>query len=110
MASHGYEGQSVLTDSSEFGLPARRRRLYVFLVRVQGNPLLSFQDRSVDSIFTTFGGLLSGCVRSGPCASVVLLPDHHEAVKAELWYRQARREELSQSEKMLGPAIGQINI
>lgn len=66
MAAHGYEGQSVLTDSSEFGLPARRRRLYIFLVRVQGNPLLSFQDRSVDSIFTTFGGLLAGCVRHDP--------------------------------------------
>ena len=56
MAAHGYEGQSVLTGSSEFGLPARRRRLYVFLVRVQGNPLLSFQDRNVDSIFTTLVG------------------------------------------------------
>ena len=43
---------------SEFGLPARRRRLYVFLVRVEANPLLSFQDRSVDSIFSAFGGLL----------------------------------------------------
>jgi site-specific DNA-cytosine methylase len=48
MAAHGYEGQPVLTDSSEFGLPARRRRLYVFLVWVEANPLLSFQDRSVD--------------------------------------------------------------
>ena len=99
MAAHGYEGQSVLTDSSEFGLPARRRRLYVFLVRVQGNPLLSFQDRNVDSIFTTFGGLLSGCLRHGPCASDILLEDHHPAVLEELQLRTWRREEQNRSEK-----------
>lgn len=99
MAAHGYEGQSVLTDGSEFVLPARRRRLYVFLVRVQGNPLLSFQDRNVDSIFTTFGGLLSGCLRHGPCASDILLEDHHPAVLEELQLRTWRREEQNRSEK-----------
>ena len=99
MAAHGYEGQPVLTDSSEFGLPARRRRLYVFLVRVEANPLLSFQDRSVDSIFSAFGGLLSGCVRQGPCASEVLLADDDPAVLADLTHRMQRREELSQHEK-----------
>lgn len=99
MAAHGYEGQPVLTDSSEFGLPARRRRLYVFLVRVEANPLLSFQDRSVDSIFSAFGGLLSGCVRQGPCASEALLADDDPAVLADLTHRMQRREELSQHEK-----------
>ena len=99
MAAHGYEGQPVLTDSSEFGLPARRRRLYVFLVRVEADPLLSFQDRSVDSIFSAFGGLLSGCVRQGPCASEVLLADDDPAVLADLTHRMQRREELSQHEK-----------
>ena len=98
LAAHGYEGQSVLTDSSEFGLPARRRRLYIFLVRVDGNPLLCFQDRSVDSIFTTFGGLLGGCTRTGPCASSILLTDEDGAVLAELRFRQKRRAELSQNQ------------
>ena len=98
LAAHGYEGQSVLTDSSEFGLPARRRRLYIFLVRVDGNPLLCFQDRSVDSIFTTFGGLLGGCTRTGPCASSILLTNEDAAVLAELRFRQKRRAELSQNQ------------
>ena len=98
MAAHGYEGQSVLTDSSEFGLPARRRRLYIFLVRVDGDPLLSFQDRSVDAIFTTFGGLLGGCTRSGPCATSVLLADEDPAVLAELRFRQKRRADLAQNQ------------
>lgn len=98
LAAHGYEGQSVLTDSSEFGLPARRRRLYIFLVRVDGNPLLCFQDRSVDSIFTTFGGLLGGCTRTGPCASSILLTDEDAAVLAELRFGQKRRAELSQNQ------------
>ena len=79
-------------------LPARRRRLYIFLVRVDGNPLLCFQDRSVDSIFTTFGGLLGGCTRTGPCASSILLTDEDAAVLAELRFRQKRRAELSQNQ------------
>ena len=99
MSAHGYQGQSVVTDSSEFGLPARRRRLYIFLVRVDGNPLLSFQDRNPQSIFATFCGLLSGCVRPGPCASEILLPDHDEAVRKELTLRQQRRAEQNQVDK-----------
>lgn len=99
MAAHGYEGQPVLTDSCEFGLPARRRRLYVFLVRVEANPLLSFQDRSVDAIFSTFGALLSGCGRQGPCASQVLLADDHEAVRSDLQLRAQKRAELSSNER-----------
>lgn len=66
MTAYGYEGQPVLTDSCECGLSARRRRLYVFLVRIEANPLLSFLDRSVDAIFSTFLALLAGCVRQGP--------------------------------------------
>ena len=97
MAAHGYEGQPVLTDSAEFGLSARRRRLYVFLVRVEANPLLSFQYRSVDCIFSTFSALLSGCLRSGPCASEILLGDNDPAVASELLVKQERREELAQA-------------
>ena len=99
MAAHGYEGQRVLTDSCEFGLPARRRRLYVFLVRVEANPLLSFLDRSVDAIFSTFGALLAGCVRQGPCASEILLKDDDPVVLSDLTLRKLRREELNQHDK-----------
>ena len=55
MAAHGYEGQPVLTDSSEctfFGVGGCK-------------PVLSFHERRVDSIFSTCGCLLSGCVRQG---------------------------------------------
>ena len=31
LLEHGYRGQKVMTDAREFGLPCRRRRLYVFL-------------------------------------------------------------------------------
>lgn len=30
LKEHGYEDQKVMTDAQEFGLPCRRRRLYVF--------------------------------------------------------------------------------
>lgn len=97
MASHGYEGQPVVADSSEWGLPARRRRLYVFLVRATANPLLSFADRSLACTFATFGGLLSGCMRRGPCASAVLLASSDPAVRAELRARQGRLAEQAQA-------------
>ena len=45
------------------------------------------------------GGLLSGCVRQGPCASEALLADDDPAVLADLTHRMQRREELSQHEK-----------
>ena len=31
MLEYGYQGQKVMTDAQEFGLPCRRRSLYVFL-------------------------------------------------------------------------------
>eukprot|EP00971_Amphidinium_carterae_P294223 5841971-Amphidinium_carterae.1 len=58
MASAGYEGQRVLTNATEFGLPARRKRVYIFFVRVTSNPILGFTDRPVDAIFTTMRALL----------------------------------------------------
>lgn len=85
MASRGYEGQPVTTDANQFGLPARRRRVYVMLVKVTGNPLLNLAANSLSSQLETFRRLLSLCVRSAPsCAKEVLLDDEDPAIKAEL--------------------------
>jgi site-specific DNA-cytosine methylase len=32
MKDLGYEGQKIMTDGQEFGLPCRRRRLYVMFI------------------------------------------------------------------------------
>ena len=33
MAEFGYEAQTFMTDAHEFGLPARRRRLYIAFIK-----------------------------------------------------------------------------
>ena len=83
VSSRGYESQSVMLDSAQFGLAARRRRVYILLVRVGGSPLLSFEGRPLGAVFQTFRGLLSGCLRKGPCASEILLPPTDQAVQDE---------------------------
>ena len=97
MASRGYEGQPVMTDACQFGLPARRRRIYVLLVRVTGNPLLDFAQRSLTEQLHMFRNLLGKCLRTAPCASSILLDAKDPAVTAELSQRQAKAAGNSQS-------------
>ena len=75
MQDLGYQGQKVMTDAQEFGLPCRRRRLYVFFVLVS-DPRLNQRSRDTVQVFETFRKLVSSCVRSAPCATKCLLnPD-----------------------------------
>jgi site-specific DNA-cytosine methylase len=89
MASRGYEGQALLTDASEFGLPARRRRYYVVFVKATSLSAVDFSSRSVDDTFATLRKLVSACVRQAPCASRLLLPDTAAPVQRELAQRLA---------------------
>ena len=62
--TRGYEGQAVMTDALEFGLPAHRRRLYVWLIRAHGNPLIDLDsERPLSRVFKTFRDLSSLCLR-----------------------------------------------
>ena len=75
MQDLGYQGQKVMTDAQEFGLPCRRRRLYVFFVLVS-DPRLNQRSRDTVQVFETFRKLVSSCLRSAPCATKCLLnPD-----------------------------------
>ena len=104
----GYEGQSLLVDSHAFGLPAHRRRLYFFLVRVAANPLLEFSDRPLHNLFHTFRTLLQACgLRAAPCATQVLLDNDAEAVKAELETREKRVAEQQTPKAKAGPQSSQ---
>ncbi|CAJ1455628.1 unnamed protein product [Effrenium voratum] len=91
LASRGYEGQTCMTDASQFGLPARRRRVYVLLVRATCNPLLDFSKRSLTRQLETFRRLVPSCLRTAPCATKVLLGHDDEAIQAELQAREAAR-------------------
>ena len=88
MSNRGYEWQSVMVDSHQFGLPCHRRRLYYFLIRATGNPLISLEDRSLKQVFATFRALLSGCLRGNMCATTALLEPDDPAVLMELQARQ----------------------
>ena len=72
MVELGYRGQPLRTDASSFGLPARRRRLYVLFVR-QVNPKLQTQGRSLTESFDMFNNMVASCLRSPPCAKDLLL-------------------------------------
>ena len=90
-ASRGYECQVVMTDAAEFGLPCRRRRIYVLLVKTSNNALLDFAGRPLAGMFATFGALLNGCLRSPPCARLLWLPSEDPAVRQELHLREEKR-------------------
>lgn len=89
MSGRGYEGQKFVVDSKDFGLPARRRRVYVVFVRVVGCQIFDFSLRSPVDVFVTMAKLVRVCHRSPPSFVDCLLPDDAQAVPAELARRLA---------------------
>ena len=88
-ASRGYEVQTVLANSSEFGLPQDRQRYWIVAVLVVASPSLDFDSRSIDDIFRTLRALITTCRREAPCASEVIYPHAHARLKQELAKLQA---------------------
>ena len=96
----GYEGQPVMTDALEFGLPAHRRRLYVWLVRAHGNPLINLDsERPLSRVFETFRDLSALCLRDAPCVKDVLYKGFSKAVAIDLATRREKREKQAEKEK-----------
>lgn len=90
MKALGYKGQPLRTDAAAFGLPARRRRLYVLFVR-QVNPKFNTQTRSLTKSFDMFGSLVASCLRSPPCAKELLLDSTSTEVNEFLEERKRHR-------------------
>ena len=90
MAQLGYKGQPVRTDAAAFGLPARRRRLYILFVR-KVNPKVHTEARSLTKSFDMFNHMVASCVRSPPCATRVLLNSASGEVFAFLDERRESR-------------------
>ena len=80
----GYESIVADCNSSMFGLPQQRRRLYVVALNVRDPRTITFKDRSIEDVFQTFRGFLQVCQRSPACASTFLLPEGHPAIATEL--------------------------
>ena len=72
MKSLGYKAQPLRTDAAAFGLPARRRRLYILFVR-EVNAKVQTQARSLTKSFEMFNNMVASCLRSPPCARELLL-------------------------------------
>ena len=53
MRQPGYEAQSMLTEALQFGLPARRRRVYICFVK-QRNCKFDFHDRPLADAMPLF--------------------------------------------------------
>ena len=70
MKELGYEGQKVMTDAQQFGLPCRRRRLYVLFLDSTSPRLLLQQGQgpgqATGQVFATFRKLVASCLRTPP--------------------------------------------
>ena len=87
-ANIGYECQRVVVNSKEFGIPASRSRMLVIGMQTISNAAFDFAERPLRVVFTTLRSLIRVCQRAHSCASEVLLPSDHPAVRMELARRQ----------------------
>ena len=87
-ASIGYECQRVVVNSKEFGIPASRSRMLVIGMQTMSNAAFDFSERPLNVVFSTLRSLIRLCQRAHSCASGVLLPSDHPAVRMELQRRQ----------------------
>ena len=87
MKDLGYEGQKIMTDGQEFGLPCRRRRLYVMFIDKRSSKV-DTQTKPLSEIFSTLRTLVTSCMRSPPCSKECLLspsdPGHLELLEKAL--------------------------
>lgn len=89
----GYQAQATICEASKFGLPCRRRRLYVVFVQMTANNVVDFAKRPVTECFSYFRKFLGTCMRESPSLETVLLPHDDEAVLAELAARRSKAQE-----------------
>ena len=94
MTELGYEGQKIMTDSQQFGLPCRRRRLYILFLNLK-SPKLCVNLASSHKIFRKVRTLVTACMRTPPCAKTCYLRDSNETQKAILSQRLSEMQSLA---------------
>ena len=90
LSSRGYEAQHMTMYSHSYGVPQARRRFYMVGVLTHSCEALDWRDRSVKTVFATFGAFLRCGQRQPPCASSLLLPDSDPYVGAALQSRMLK--------------------
>ena len=103
MGNRGFEAQTIMTDASTLGCPARRRRVYVVFLKVAGNRLVDFGSRSITSMFATLRAVMCSCIRSPCCGTEIPLPADDPAVAADLELREVKRQKRDQAAQKAGP-------
>ena len=80
----GYECQVCYCNTTLYGLPQNRYRVYITALNVRDPRTITFEHRSHREVFVTFGQLLKVCHRQPECASAFLLDADNAHVKEEL--------------------------
>ena len=86
--SRGYECQIFAMNSTQFGVPQNRDRVFVVAFQTVAATAIVFEDRGVESVVGRMRSLIKVCQRRPPCASTLLLPHNHERVVQELVRRR----------------------
>ena len=87
-ASRNYECQQMCGDSSKYGVPQKRRRVYVIALLVVASPAIDFFNRSIGDTFETLRSLITVCQRLPPCAAEILYSANDATVLNSLKLRQ----------------------
>ena len=85
----GYECQIFDMNSTQFGVPQNRERVFVVAFLSVAATAIEFEQRGVETVVGRMRSLIKVCQRRPPCASKLLLASDHERVQQEL----ARRKE-----------------
>ena len=90
MSSRGYETKWMFVDCAEFGIPCRRKRVYLILTRV-ANTVMRYH--SLNGYFDTVPLYVAACKRSPPGLSSVMLGAKDPLVTAWLRFLKAKPEQ-----------------
>ena len=104
-----YDGQIVMTDAMGFGLPCRRKRVYIMFINLH-NPKLDLNLQPLARVWSSFRRCVTSCLRSPPsclrsppCASEILEDAKSEAAMAWLYALQWKQVNSKSKKK---PALG----
>ena len=92
-----YAGQIVMTDAMEFGLPCRRKRIYIAFVNMTSPKLDLGSMPPLAKVWSDFRKCVTSCLRSPPCAKDIL--DGAKSEAAEAWLKKLHWKQLDQKVK-----------
>ena len=105
-SARGYECQTFDMNSTQFGVPQNRERVFVVAFLSVAATAIEFEHRGVETVVGRMRSLIKVCQRRPPCASKLLLAADHKRVQQEL---QRRKECPSQQKAASGSGYNMGN-